>query len=165
MRYRKKLAGADGLVALRSIYLSFVVAIVAIGAVVVILAATGRGPGTVRAQPVGVAVAIVGAASLAMRKLVRQPLPTESESGLVAGYRVRFFKELALAEGAALAGFVGFVLTSASLLYVLGAAFTAVGFALLVPTAHHLERDQEELRRAGSDLELVAALRRSGGRR
>lgn len=111
--------------------------------------------------PVGVAVAVIGVASLAMRKVVRRPLPAESESGLASGYRNRFFLEIALAESAALAGFVGFVLTGDSLLYPLGAAFTAVGFGLLVPTSPHLARDEEELRRGGIGLSLVAALRRS----
>jgi len=164
LRLRKQSVQSDGLVRLRSIYLSFVVAIVTIGVVVVVLTATGSGAGKASVQPVGVAVALIGIAS-ASRKLVRRPLPAETESGLAAGYRKRFFGELALAESAALAGFVGFMLTDAGLLYPLGAVFTAVGFGLLVPTSRHLARDQDEVRQAGSGLSLVAALRRPANRR
>jgi hypothetical protein len=68
---------------------------------------------------------------------------------------------LSLSESAALLGFVGFILTENPAIYPLGTAFSAIGFALLAPTAANLARDQEALRRYGSRHSIVQALRAS----
>jgi hypothetical protein len=39
-----------------------------------------------------------------------------------------------------------------------GAAYAAIGYVRIAPTARSLARDQEHLNRAGSSLSLVAAL-------
>ncbi|MFP5319228.1 MAG: hypothetical protein ACLGI2_13180 [Acidimicrobiia bacterium] len=165
MTRRRRTSGADGLITLRLIYLSFVVALVAIGAVVVILEANAALGTTVEEGPVAAAVVAVGVGSVLAGLLVRRPLPCGSASELAGGYRVRFFLRIAFAEVAALAGFVGFVLTAAGWLYPLGAAFAAIGFTRLAPTARHLQRDQEELRAGGCPEPLVPALRGATTRR
>jgi hypothetical protein len=80
-------------------------------------------------------------------------------------YRVRFFLRLAGAESAALAGFVGYMVSSVGWLYGVGAFFTAVGLARLAPTARNLSLDQDDVRRRGCTLSLTAALRQLPGRR
>jgi hypothetical protein len=145
-------------VALRGVFLSVCAAIVLVGVVVVVLDATGGIGGDLPGGPVALAVAVAGALLLAASAR-RRPLDGSSDEALASSYRTRFFLRMAFAESAALLGFVGFVLTGNPAVYVVGAASTVVGFALLAPTAGNLARDQEELRRAGNPRSLVQALR------
>jgi hypothetical protein len=156
---QKRRGTGDGLLGLRVIFLSFVVALAAIGVVVTILEANDALGNTTPEGPVAVVVAALGAASLVAGPALRRPLPCGSAVELAAGYRTRFFVQVAIAESVALAGFVGFILTGAGWLYPLGAAFSAVGFARLAPTAGRLRADQEELRLRGCSEPLVPALR------
>lgn len=156
----KQSRAADGLVTLRVVYLSFALGFVLIGVVVAVLEGTGGTIGSAAEAPVAVAVVILGLASLAAPRLVDRPLPCDDEPALAVGYRQRFFLRIALAEAAALAGFVGYLASSGGWLYPLGAFFTAIGFVRLAPTVGHLQQDQEVLRARGCGLSLTAALRR-----
>lgn len=157
--YRKKHSQPDGLVALRGLYLTFVFAIAMIGVVVAMLDATGDPTGLFDPVPAAVVVVVVGVVTVVVRRVARRALPCASPSAMAAAYRTRFFLEIAFAEAAALIGFAAFMVTGAGWLYALGAVFSAAGFARLAPTTAHLRRDEEELRRRGCALGLVAALR------
>jgi peptidoglycan/LPS O-acetylase OafA/YrhL len=165
LRLRKRSGDSDGLVLLRGIFLSFTTALLLVGVVVVVLeSAEGLG-GTVSDTPASVGIALMGLASLAGSRLER-PLPCGDDARLAKSYTQRFFLRLALAEAAALAGFVAFVLTGSGWMYPLGLLFTAIGFAQLAPTTKNLEEDEERLRVSGCARSLVDALRRNppGGR-
>lgn len=160
-RFKKQAAVGHGLIALRGIYLSFVIALGMIGVVVGILETT-EGIGSTDVLPVAVVVvAAVGLATLAAPLLLIRPLPCESESALAEGYRQRFFLQVAFAEAAALVGFIGFIVSGAGWLYPVGALFSAIGFARLAPTSGHLRQDQD-LRHRGCDVSLMSALRGLG---
>lgn len=164
-RFKKQAAAGHGLIALRGIYLSFVVAIVMIGGVVAILEAT-EGIGSTDVLPVAVVVVVVaGLATLAAPRFLARPLRCENELALAEGYRQRFFLRVAFAEAAALVGFIGFIVSGVGWLYPLGALFSAIGFARLAPTAGHLRQDQEDLRRRGCNVSLMSALGELGGSR
>jgi divalent metal cation (Fe/Co/Zn/Cd) transporter len=152
-----------GLVLLRTVFLSFASALVFVGIVVSILDATSSE--SVRAdadQELAVAVVVlVGVAGIAVSKVIeRRPLDCESDQALAESYRKSFFLRIALAELAALVAFVAYFLAGRPWLYLLGAAFTAVGFARLAPTAGHLARYQDDLARSGCPRSLSGALRR-----
>lgn len=158
LQLRKSGGRTDGLVLVRGAFVSFVSAFVLIGIVVWVLEATGSPEGSVSATAASLGVALVGVASLAGSALDR-PLACDDDSGLAKSYTQRFFLRVALAEAAALAGFVAFVVTGSSWMYVLGALFTALGFARLAPSTAHLRDDEERLREAGCHRSLVATLR------
>jgi uncharacterized membrane protein len=164
MFWAQRRAGrVHGLVLLRTVLLSFVSALVLIGVVVFILDATSsasaRADGN---QELAVAVVVlVGAAGLAIANVIsRRPLDCESDQALAESYRKSFFLRIALAELAALVAFVAYFLVGGPWLYLVGAAFSAIGFARLAPTAAHLARRQDDLGRAGCLRSLSGALRR-----
>lgn len=149
----------DSLLTLRATFLAFAMAIVHIGVVVAIFAAgEGFEGGDLRAAPVAWGVAALGIGSVvAVRAFDR--LDCSSEPALFVTYRTRFFLRLAFAETAALVGFLGFLITGEPLVYVVGAAFAAVGFRLAAPSAGNLARDQYRLNHSGCPHNLVALLR------
>ena len=156
----KRPGRSDGLILLRGILLSFAPALVLIGVVVAVLDA-GGGLGTgMSAPPASLGVASVGLASLAGSALER-PLHCEDDARLAKSYTQRFFLRVALAEAAALIGFLAFVLTGSGWMYPLACAFTAMGFWRLAPTAEHLREDEERLQASGCSRSLVAALRQN----
>ncbi len=155
---RAQRSGGDGLLVLRSLFLSFCAAVALVGVVVAILSAGEGMDGSADAGPVAIAVALAGVALL-VASTWRRPLDGTSEATLAESYRKRFFLRMAFAESAALLGFVGFILTGNPVVYVAGAVFTVLGFVLMAPTAANLARDQEALRASGSRHSLVSALR------
>jgi hypothetical protein len=150
---------SDGLTLLRSVFLAFAAAVVLIGAVVAILVtvANFRG-GTLSAFPVAIGVVVLGVVGLVARERFEGHLDCLGDRQLAASYRERFFRRIAFAQTASLAGFAGFVLTSRWWLYPLGTIFTVVGYARLAPTVAHLSDDQVALGAGGCDRSLVAAL-------
>lgn len=158
LQLRKSGGRTDGLVLVRGAFVSFVGAFGLIGIVVWMLEANTSLKGSVSATPASIAVAVIGLASVAGSALGR-PLACEDDARLAKSYTQRLFLRIALAEAAALAGFVGYLVTGSWGIYVLGAFFTALGFARLAPTTAHLRADEERLRDAGCARSLVAALR------
>lgn len=141
-----------GLTLLRTIFATFAWALAMIGFVSVVLAGsldTVLAPG-----PTAVGVAVVGALSLLGTYRLTPRLDGTSEPALASGYRTRFFLRIAVAEAAALVGFLGFILTAQPLVYLVGAAFAALGFVTAAPSARNLARDQEDLLASGSTLSL-----------
>jgi hypothetical protein len=152
--------GADGLIILRGLYVSFLFALAFIGVAVAVLEGTGGDLGSASESVMALVVVAVGLVSLVVAGLATGPLNCESEQALANAYRQRFFLRIALSEVAALVGFVGFIVSGAGWLYPLGAVFTVIGFVRLAPTARHLAQDQDDLRRRGCAHSLVPALRR-----
>ena len=152
-------AGVNGLTMFRRVFLSFVVALVLIGVVVVVLSSTRAldRPALPIAVVAGAIIAL-GAAGLAAPGVVQRPLDCSDDARLAASYRTRFFVRVASSEVASLAGFAGFVLTNAWWLYALGAAFTATGYYRLAPTAANLAKDQRLLGDASCSRSLISAL-------
>jgi hypothetical protein len=153
---------ADGLILLRTVFLSFVSALFFVGVVVVVLLGITSGSLTDGgAVPAAALVAAVGMAGLFVSHLIGQrPLDCGGVQALAESYRKSFFLRIALAELAALVAFVASFLVGAGWLYLLGAVFSAAGFAGLAPTAGRLAQRQEDLERAGCPLRLADAVRR-----
>jgi hypothetical protein len=161
-RQRRVEAGqADGLIALRSLVLSFGFPLVLINVVVYLLDVNGDTGGWPDIAGVGLVVGN-GVLDLIVVRFWRGPLDCGSDASLAASYRTRLFLRLAFANSAALVGFVGFFLTGIGLLYPLGMVFSIAGYASFLPTAAHLERDQEDLLDNGCGRSLVTALRTGG---
>lgn len=104
-------------------------------------------------------VAIMGIATAVSGPRVGGALNPASAATLVDSYRRRFIMRLAVSESAALAGFLGSILSASPLPYVVGFACAAIGFARIRPTPARIEADQEQLGLGGSPLSLDAALR------
>ena len=159
---QRRAGQVDGLVLLRTVYLSFVSALAAIAIVIAVILGIPAEPET--SQSVGVAtiiVVVVGLVSLlGVRQFSNRALGCSSEEDLAENYRKSFFLGLALAELAALVAFVASFVVSAGWLYLLGAAFSAIAFVWLAPTIGHLARRQENLSRAGCEFSLRAAIGR-----
>jgi hypothetical protein len=152
-------AGVNGLTVHRKVFLSFVAALILIGAVVETLSIGSQL--TRRPRPGGVfaiVVVVYGVFALTAPRLIERPLDCTDEARLAGAYRTRFFLRVAFSESVALLGFVGFMVTGRGWLYPLGAAFTAIGFCWLAPTARNLAKDQEALVAAGCGRSLVSAL-------
>jgi hypothetical protein len=160
---RRPSGGVDGLVALRSLVLTFVLAVSMIGVVVAVLDRYGRLPAQLEAIPVAGAVVACGVLAQLAGAFVERPLDGSTAAALAAAYRTRFFVRVGLAESAALLGFVGFILTGAPAVYLAGSVMTLVGFTRLAPTRARLAADQQRLSSTGSAIRLVAALRGSIG--
>lgn len=159
LRLRKS-RGTDGLVVLRTLFLTFLLALAMIGIVVAVLELGSPGFGSLPESPVVLGVLVVGALSSVGPTILRRPLQCEDDERLARSYVRRFFMQMAFAESGALAGFAGFLASSAGWMYLVGLAFSVAGFARLAPTADHLRRDQDELGERGCARSLLTALRR-----
>ena len=156
--------GGDGLTALRSLVLTFVLTLGLVGIVVGFLAG-GDTRSSMSRQAGAFLVSAVGAVTVLLVRFVPRPLDCRSDASLADSYRSRFFLRLAFAQAAALCGFVAFFLTANPAMYPLGLVFSAAGFVSLAPTAAHLNADQQELNRAGCGRSLVLAVRFGGTER
>ncbi len=159
---QRRAGQVDGLVLLRTVYLSFLSTLVAITLVIAVILGIPADPD--RSQGAGVAslvVVVVGLACLlGARQISNRALECTSEQALAESCRKSFFLGVALVELVALVAFVASFVVDAGWLFLLGAAFSALGFAWLAPTASHLTRRQEDLSRAGCGLSLRAAVGR-----
>jgi hypothetical protein len=150
---------ADALVATREIFVSFCTALALFGVVLVFLGFDGTRSQISDVVAAGIVV-VIGVATLALRMVFgNRSLDCAGVVQLRTSYRSRFFLRMAIAEVAALCGFVLTFMAEASWLYFVGAAFTAVGFAAAAPTRRQLARDQARLTATGCSLDLVAAIR------
>lgn len=150
----------DGLLALRSLFMTYVATLVLIGIVVAILEASAgfEEPGVSAELGAGF-LAVIGVAYLVASRFLPQPLDCSSDEKLAGTYRSRFFLRIAFANAVALLGLVAYIQTGNPLLYPLALIFTVIGFAQAAPTTANLGRDQEELTLSGCGRSLVAALR------
>ena len=162
IRQRRRVEGGriEPLMGLRSVFVTFGVALALIGLVVLILWSTSSlGTDGSSTTTVAVAVGAFGLATLAAGRLVERRLDCSDDRSLTSSYTTRFFLRLAFGESPALAGFVGFILCGNPLVYFLGVAFAAGGFWRAAPTARNLAEDQDRLRDSGCGRSLMVALR------
>ena len=161
LRHRSK--NPTPLVATRALFLQFAWAIALIGLVVLILRSYAdfspdAGTPPLDAGPTATAaVAFVGAGAIIASRLVGR-LDGSTPEQLLGSWRTRFFLRMALSEAAALLGFVGFVLTYSLWPWLAGLGISAIGFALLAPTARQIQADQEHLAEQGCAFSLLAAV-------
>ena len=156
----KRAAAADVrlLVALRTVFMAFAAGLAGVTVVVAVLSLTAGFESSVPTLPAAAVVALVGLAGIAAERMASKPLDCTSDESLAAGYRARFFVRMALAEAAALAGFVAFVLTASPVPYAVGLAFAVLGFARAAPSAAHVESDEQALAASGCGRSLRTAL-------
>ena len=157
----RRLAGRDGLLALRQVFLSFCVSVVLVGVVVGLVSLEG-GPESPNAA-VAIGGFVVAVLAFAAQWVFDEKLDGTSDEQLAASYRRRFFRRIAFSEAPALIGFV-YAFIYAGWAYAVGLAFTTVGFVRAAPTARHLEADQDDLATQGCQRSLVRALRATTAR-
>lgn len=147
----------NGLTVMRMVWLSFLAAMVLIGAVVVVIDRAAPGGG-VDGRVVGAVVAGLG--------IFLQVVSTKFVP-VVAGATMRevrevaqraFFVRVAFAEPAALFGFMGFVLSGNVAVYGIGFVVGLAGMYDAAPTARWIDAGQAALREAGSDVDFLAAV-------
>jgi hypothetical protein len=155
MMFRPRRAETDGLVALRSVFLGLVAALLLFVVALSFIAPWDGGD----EGWVPWAVVVLGIASLAyVARIRRRPLPTSSPEPLARYYRALFFIEVGVAVAAALWGLVGVFLVGSLWIYLVGLAFGLVGLLMIAPTRSDIERRQREITEAGSPLSLQDAL-------
>jgi F0F1-type ATP synthase membrane subunit c/vacuolar-type H+-ATPase subunit K len=153
--YGRRRAAGDGLVMLRQIFISFVVAIVLFGVVLPFIPNDYNE--VVPWLPILIAVAVV---ATLVGRVSEKPLDCSTRTTLAGSYRTRFFLRVAWAEVVALFGFVFVFIGAATWIYYVGAAMTLALFWLrAAPTRISLARDQESLNASGCTQSLVAVLR------
>jgi hypothetical protein len=139
-------------------YFAALIAIAVVAEIVPLGHGVGGGIG-VSTGLLALAVGMLGVLSLVGSRAVEKPLDASSDSALLGTYRTRFFMRLAFSEAPALFGFVAFILSGASWLYLVGGVFSVIGLWITAPTAGNLARDQDALSGAGFPKSLVATLR------
>jgi hypothetical protein len=140
----------------RSLWLSFVGAILMFGIVITVFHPRSDGNS---ATVTSLGLAAAGFVSLgAVAGLRSRPLRITSADELPNAWRTRFFVQVLAAELPALFAFSATFIVGPAGLYWIGAAFSLLGFALMAPTAAEIERRQSQLLEAGSPLVLLDAL-------
>lgn len=157
MRRASRSDGRDGLIMLRSLFMTFCGALVLIASVVVLLGDLTDG----QARPaVSIPVVIAfGAAALIAQRVTPSELDCTTDATLAATYRTRFFLRIAFSESAALVGFAIEISLGPWWVYFVGLGFALVGFWMLAPTRANLAHDQDRLSLGGCRRSLTAALR------
>jgi len=155
----QRTAGTDGLVVLRSLFLSFATAIVLIAGVVLLIGDVTTG--TVRtALGIGIVLVMAGV-SFAVQAVALRALDGSSDEALGNSYRTRFFLRIALSEAIALVGFVVGLMVGPWWAYFPAAVLSLASLSRVAPTRASLASDQDALSLAGCNRPLVDALRRS----
>ena len=141
---------------LRFIFLSFTLALLMFLVVLATVTSKSeqRSPTTFLALTI--AAGVVGLSAVIWNR--SRPLQTNSLGAVAQSYMTVSFLSIAFAELPALMGFVGSFITGALWVYLVGLAFTAVGFAMCAPTAAEIRRRDEQLAGLGSPYLLSAAL-------
>ena len=149
----------NALVALRSLFLTFAVAQLLIGVVVLVLHSGADD----RDASIDAGVAVAGVAAIGLVLVVvswalLRRLPCGDVGQLVGAYRTRFFLRIAFAEMSTLLGFTATFLADSPLPYFAGLLPAAIGFARLAPTRANLQREDDELLAQGCPHSLYRTL-------
>jgi hypothetical protein len=155
MRVRAKRRETNGLIALRSVFLSLVAALLFFVVPYSFIAPWDGGD----ERWVPWTVVVIGIGSLAgVGWIRRRPLPTTSLEALARSYQALFFIGVGVASAAALWGLAGVFLGGSLWIYLVGLAFGLIGLWMIAPTRSDIERRQREITAAGSPLSLLDAL-------
>lgn len=155
LQHQIRQARGDGLLMLRNVFASFVLAIVMFGVVLIFIPV----PLQVSPWPWLFAVLVIAAVSITASKVFERPLDCTSDASLAGSYRTRFFLRIAFAEAIALFAFVFYFLTGPLWIYYVGAAIALARMLPQAPTSAALVRDQDDLTARGCSRSLVSALR------
>ena len=109
-----------------------------------------------------VAVAVVGAATLAVPIAFKARLDPTTDETLARTFERRFTLRVAVAQSAAIAGWCGAFASKRWSPYAIGASFWVAGFVRLTPTSRSLAADQSDIELRTPGRSLVHALRRTG---
>ena len=151
---REKPDQADGLTALRFIFIGLVVSLFLF---LVVLSFIVPWNGSGDAKWLLPAIAVVAAIGLARVRAARnRPLKIESRERLAGSYRANRFLGVGYSE--APAAFFGAVFVGKLWLYLVGLTSALVGLALIAPTRADIERRQQQIAAQGSSLSLLEAL-------
>jgi hypothetical protein len=155
MMFRPTRKETNGLVALRSVFLSLVAALLFLVVALSFIAPwDGGDEGWVPWE-----VVVIGIASLAGSPgSDGGPLRTTSPEAIARSYPALFFIGAGVAEAAAMWGFVGVFLGGSLWIYLVGLAFGLAGLWMIAPTRRDIERRQREIIAAGSPFPLLDAL-------
>ncbi|MGH8262139.1 MAG: hypothetical protein ACRET4_01565 [Steroidobacteraceae bacterium] len=88
----------------------------------------------------------------------RRPLIGDTPERLATNYRAGLFIGIGLAEAPALFGIATTLVVGSWWIYLVGLAFSLIGFVLIAPTRGKIQRRQEEIQAAGSPLSLGRAV-------
>lgn len=153
--------GAAALLVMRVLWVTFVVAVLLLGVVVAVVAAELPGGGIDGRLAAGGVVVIGLFLQIAAGSFVPAVAGSTVDEVRDAAQR-SFFLRVALAEPAALLGFLGFALSGNGGVYVAGAIVSLAGLSDAAPNRRWLERGQEQLRASGSSVDLTDALLAGG---
>jgi hypothetical protein len=143
----------DGLTRLRSVIVGLIAPLVLFVVSLSYIVQGDSAPGS--------AFLIVGGLGIGVQALLslvaRRELSTSSSKSLADSWRARMFIGVGFVELPALAAFAASLVVDSLWVYLLGMAFSLLGFWRIVPSKRNLE-DQAWIRSTGSDLDLTAAL-------
>ena len=143
---------------IRRVYAFFGVALLALTAVA--LAIVDFGAVDSLTEPVALTVPVAAAIGVAVVSLLgRKQLVASTDEQARANYMVLFVLRVAFAETPALLGVVASFVLDASIAALWGLALAAVPYVLAAPSDRDLDHRQDQLRAAGSSVDLRAALR------
>ncbi len=143
---------------LRRVFLVFTLGLVYIGAVVLIVDTAGEDRIVSPAVMAVIVVAVGCAGAVASSWMVRRFLRRVDTHPVLVAYPQLVLGRIAFAEFAALVGFVGFVLSNAQWVAMVGLLLTLAMFAPAAPTASAIRRLDERLRLHRPGISLTEAL-------
>lgn len=149
--------GTPPLLVLRSVWTAFAFSVVLISIVVGAVATQLPGGGPDGRVVAGVVVAIGVFAQLVAVSFV-PPLSGVTPDEVQAAATRAVLLRIALAEAAALVGFLGFALAGNAAVYFAGALVSAVGMYDAMPGRRWIAQGQAQLRESGSSVDLLDAL-------
>lgn len=157
----RALRDANGLVVLRTLWLAFLGSVVLIGAVVLFLGTVelGHGPD---GRVVGAVVVGLGVVAQLAAGVLLPAITGATPAAAVAAVQRHVLLRVALAEVAALVGFMGFVISVNPAVYLAGAVVAVAGLVDAMPSGDRLGAWQRELDDHGSSVDLLAALVSTG---
>jgi hypothetical protein len=153
---------------LRMLFFAFSLAVVLISFVVVPVLAAGMDSDPedgLDPTVLAAGVFVLGVVMYVVARLVSRPdrfRACRSSTEVLGMFRVQFILQLALAETSMLVGLVAFFLTGSVVPYVVGAAWTALGFLRIAPTQRRLQHLQDEIALQGCQYQLLDVLQSPG---
>jgi hypothetical protein len=149
-----------GIRAMRSVFVSFVVAGVLYGVILAFID-LGKSTGSPSSTQCIAIVCGIGIGSIGAVALFRnRPLDVSSADALASSYRRNLFLKVTFAQVPGLTAFALTFLSASHAVYPVGLAWSLLAFALGAPTRADVERRQSQIRVSGSPLDLLEALRK-----
>ena len=148
----------NGLLLMRQAWVSFTSAACIIWVPVLWLWLAGDLTSGFDSRVAAAGVGVLGALPQLVALLALASPVAREEKAARAEAQSTFLLRVALAEIAAVIGFIGFTLSLNPAVYLVGFVIALVGLLAAAPTAANIERMQQRLREAGSDVDLLSAL-------